>query len=213
MKLLFRPNCWIYQSPWDNFVPRTTTFNLTHIFKVIQPCLCNKTAQIWHILRSMAHTILDGSFPYLKHMITSMRVCVVGNNLLPWPTTFKSFVHDFSIKILKYGTQWPLTWLYIQSYLAVTLPIVWIWFICGTNTTHKRRFVTISRSTGQVSRWHGLFWYCGRIWRYPTRSTINDLYYHITYIHHFWWKYTIQYNQERYIYIVLLDFSGTGSPI
>ena len=123
---------------------------LTHIFKVIQPCLCNKTAQIWHILRSMANTILDGSFPYLAHMITSMRVCVAGYNLLPWPTSFGLFVHDFSIKILKYGTQWPLT-LTIYSKLfsrdfayCMDLIHMWHWY-------NSREDDLI----GQVSSWHG----------------------------------------------------------
>ena len=36
-------------------------------------------------------TILDGFFPYLAQMITSMRGCVVYNDLWPWPISSRSF--------------------------------------------------------------------------------------------------------------------------
>ena len=39
--------------------------------------------------------------------------------------------------------------LYLQSYLTVTLPILWIILICGTNTTYVSR--TISRSKVKVT--------------------------------------------------------------
>ena len=34
--------------------------------------------------------------------------------------------------------------IYLQGYLAVTLPISWIVFICGTNTTHEGTMCHIS---------------------------------------------------------------------
>ena len=49
-------------------------------------------------------TVLDGFFPYLAQMITSMRGCVACNDLWPWSISSKSFSHDFAIKLLKYGT-------------------------------------------------------------------------------------------------------------
>ena len=50
-----------------------------------------------------AHTVLDGLFPYLAHMITSLRGCVACNDLWPWPISSKSFSHGFAIEQLKYG--------------------------------------------------------------------------------------------------------------
>ena len=53
---------------------------------------------------STACTVLDGFFPYLAQMITSMRGCVLSNDLWPWPISLRSFSHEFAIKLLKYGT-------------------------------------------------------------------------------------------------------------
>ena len=36
-------------------------------------------------------TVLDGFFPYLAQLITSMRWCVAYNDLWPWPIYFRSF--------------------------------------------------------------------------------------------------------------------------
>ena len=36
-------------------------------------------------------TVLDGFFPYLAQMITSMRGCVAYNELWPWPISSRSF--------------------------------------------------------------------------------------------------------------------------
>ena len=36
-------------------------------------------------------TVLDGFFPYLVQMITSMRGCVAYNDLWPWPISSRSF--------------------------------------------------------------------------------------------------------------------------
>ena len=51
---------------------------------------------------SAAHTVLDWFFPYWAKMITSMRWCVVHNDLSPWPIYSRSFRHYFVIKLLKY---------------------------------------------------------------------------------------------------------------
>ena len=37
-------------------------------------------------------------------MITSMRGCVAHSDLWPWSISSRSFIHDFAIKLLKYGT-------------------------------------------------------------------------------------------------------------
>ena len=36
-------------------------------------------------------TVVDGFFPYLAQMITSMRGCVAYNDLWPWPISSRSF--------------------------------------------------------------------------------------------------------------------------
>ena len=37
------------------------------------------------------NTVLDGFFPYLAQIITSMRECVAYNDLWPWPISSRSF--------------------------------------------------------------------------------------------------------------------------
>ena len=42
-------------------------------------------------LEKKKSTVLDGFFPYLSQMITSMRGCVAYNDLWPWPISSRSF--------------------------------------------------------------------------------------------------------------------------
>ena len=44
---------------------------------------------------SVSSTVLDGFFPYLVQMITSMRRCVACDDLWPWPISSRSFDLDF----------------------------------------------------------------------------------------------------------------------
>ena len=140
---------------------------LTHIFQPFRYEFAIKLLKYGTScrVRSTACTVLDGCFPSLAQMITSMRGCVVW----PWSLSSRSFIHDFVIKLLKYGTsccfrftahkvldefshiwhKWSPAWegvshtmtfdldLFLQGYLAVTLSILWIIFICGTNTAHE----------------------------------------------------------------------------
>ena len=45
-------------------------------------------------------TILNGFFPYLAQMITSMRGCVAYNDLWPWPISPRSFGLDLENRVL-----------------------------------------------------------------------------------------------------------------
>ena len=45
-------------------------------------------------VRCITYTVLDGLFPYLAQMITSMRGCVARNDLWTWPISSKSFSCD-----------------------------------------------------------------------------------------------------------------------
>ena len=51
-------------------------------------------ANFWNFLAltlKKKSTVLDGFFPYLIQMITSMRECVAYNDLWPWPIFSRSF--------------------------------------------------------------------------------------------------------------------------
>ena len=51
-------------------------------------------ANVWNFLAltlKKKSTVLDGFFPYLAQMITSMRVYVAYNDLWPWPISSRSF--------------------------------------------------------------------------------------------------------------------------
>ena len=100
------------------------TLTLTYIFEVIQPRLCNKLLKYGTScrVRSTSCTVLAGLSPYLALKITSIRGCV---------------------------TQWRLTLTCIFKYLAVTLPISWIIFIYGTNTTHEGQCATYHHSVNR----------------------------------------------------------------
>ena len=45
------------------------------------------------------YTVLDGFFPYLAQMITSMRGCVAYNDLWPWPVSSKTFGHGLENRV------------------------------------------------------------------------------------------------------------------
>ena len=68
-------------------------------------------------VRSTACTVLDGFSPYLTLMMTSIREC-----------------HTMTFDLD----------LYLQGYLAVTLPISWIIFIYDTNATHEGTMCQLS---------------------------------------------------------------------
>ena len=78
----------------DLYLQGYSAMNLDKLLKYVTSCC----------VRSTVHTILDGTFLYLAQMSTSMRVCVMCNDLWAWPISSRSFHHNFAIKLLKYGT-------------------------------------------------------------------------------------------------------------
>ena len=50
-------------------------------------------------VRSVTSTVLDGFFPYLPQMITTMRGCVAHNDLWPWPISSRSFGLDIENRV------------------------------------------------------------------------------------------------------------------
>ena len=80
------PLCSVYSSRWIPFIFGTIFFsksgnlNFWQIFLIFRSWPWKKKS-----------TVLDGFFPYLSQMITSMRGCVACNDLWPWPISSRSF--------------------------------------------------------------------------------------------------------------------------
>ena len=80
-------------------------FYMAQIITIIRGCVaCYDFFRIWKFeflanfwkffdldLEKKKSTILDGFFPYLAQMITSMRGCVAYNDLWPWPISSRPF--------------------------------------------------------------------------------------------------------------------------
>ena len=62
------------------FFSESGNLNFWQVFKIFRPWSWKKKS-----------TVLDGFFPYLAQMITSMRGCVAYNDLWPWPISSRSF--------------------------------------------------------------------------------------------------------------------------
>ena len=62
------------------FLSESGNLHFWQIFEIFRPWPWKKKS-----------TVLDGFFPYLAQMITSMRECVAYNDLWPWPISSRSF--------------------------------------------------------------------------------------------------------------------------
>ena len=71
----------------------------------VSPSVCLSVCSAFRV-RSVTPTVLNGFFPYWTQLITIMRGCVLHNDLWPWHISFRSFSHDFAIKLLRYGTSY-----------------------------------------------------------------------------------------------------------
>ena len=71
------------------FFSESGNFKFWQIFETFRPWPWKKKS-----------TILDGFFPYLTQMITSMRGCVAYNDLWPWPISSRSFGLDLENRVL-----------------------------------------------------------------------------------------------------------------
>ena len=117
-------------------------------------------------VRSTTCTVLDGFFPYLAQMITSMRGCVACNDLWPWSISSRSFSHDFAIKLLKYGTSCA-----VRPTACTVLDEFFLYL--AQMITNMRRYVV-----------------CNDLWPWPISSRLfscevayfNGLYSHVTQI-------------------------------
>ena len=71
------------------FFSESENFKFLQIFETFWPWPWKKKS-----------TILDGFFPYLAQMITTMRGCVAYNDLWPWPISSRSFCLDLENRVL-----------------------------------------------------------------------------------------------------------------
>ena len=92
------PLCSVYNFGWILFIFGTNDHYYERVCRVLHFV---KNLQIWIFgkflkfcsldLEKKIYTVLDGFFPYLAQMITSMRECVAYNDLWPWPISSRSF--------------------------------------------------------------------------------------------------------------------------
>ena len=72
------------------------SFHIWHKWSLSLGCVaCDVFFKSWKKISALTlkkkSTVLDGFFPYLAQMITSMRECVAYNDLWPWPISSGSF--------------------------------------------------------------------------------------------------------------------------
>ena len=91
------PLCSIYSSGWILFIFGTNNHYHQRVCRVIR---FFQNLKIWFFGKFLKffgldpekkYTVLDVFFPYLAHMITSMRGCVIYNDLWPGPISSRSF--------------------------------------------------------------------------------------------------------------------------
>ena len=108
---------------WMDFFPYYLAQMITSMERLcrtqwpLTPTFIFKVIQLWFAIKLLKYgtscccvhftggrSFLNGFFPYLAQMITTMRGCVMCNDLWAWPTYSRSFSSDFAIKLLKYST-------------------------------------------------------------------------------------------------------------
>ena len=78
------------------FFSESGNLNFWQIFKKFRPRPWKKKS-----------TVLDGFFPHVAQMITSMRVCVACNDLWPWPISSRSFGLDLENRVISVASTVP----------------------------------------------------------------------------------------------------------
>ena len=155
------------------FFSESEILNFWQILKNFRPCPWKKKS-----------TVLDGFFPYLAQMITSMRGCVAYNDLWPWPIFSRSFGLDLENRVRSVASTvldgffpylvqmitsmkrcrmwWPLTLTYI---FKVIQP--WLWKLCPLCSVYSSGWILFIFGTNdhyhqRVCRMERFF----RIWKF-----------------------------------------------
>ena len=92
------PFCSVYSSGWILFIFGTNDYYHIRVCCVLRFFSESGNLNFWQIFAifrswpwKKKFTVVDGFFPYLAQMITSMRGCVAYNDLWPWPISSSSF--------------------------------------------------------------------------------------------------------------------------
>ena len=72
---------------------------MLRIFQNLEIWIFRKFFNFFSLDLEKKSAVLDGFFPYLAQMITSMRGCVAYNDLWPWPIFSRSFGLDFENRV------------------------------------------------------------------------------------------------------------------
>ena len=101
------PLCSVYSSGWIlSIFKNKWSLSLEGVSRVM---FFSESGDLkfWQILETFRpwpwkkkSTFLDGFFPYLAQMITTMRGCVAYNDLWPWPISSRSFGLDLENRVL-----------------------------------------------------------------------------------------------------------------
>ena len=89
------PLCSVYSSGWILFIFGTNDYYHSRVCRVL--CFFFQNLKIWIFSKFLGLdlekkcTVLNGFFPYLAQMITSMRGCVAYDDLWPWSISSRSF--------------------------------------------------------------------------------------------------------------------------
>ena len=112
------PLCSVYSSGWIIFIYGTNdhyyqrvccvllffkyeNLNFWQFLKSFRPWPWKRSFGLGleNRVRSVASIVLDGFFPYLVQMITSMRRCVACDDLWPWPISSRSSDLDLENRV------------------------------------------------------------------------------------------------------------------
>ena len=97
------PLCSVYSSGWILFIFGTNdhyhVLRVMFFFRIWKFEFLANFWNFWALTLKIFFTVLDGFFPYLIQMITSMRGCVAYNDLWPWPISSRSFDHGLENRV------------------------------------------------------------------------------------------------------------------
>ena len=115
------PLCSVYSTGWILFIFSTNDRYYKRVCRVLRFFSESANLIFWQILKKIwpcpwkkKSTVLDGFFPCLAQMITSMRGCVAYNEFWPWPISSRSFGlslenHVRSVLCSIYSSWWVLS--------------------------------------------------------------------------------------------------------
>ena len=107
------PLCSVYSSGWILFIFITNDHyhkrvcRVLRFFQNLEIWIFGKFFKKFGLDLEKKSTVLDGFFPYLAQMITSMRGYVAYNDLWPWPIFSRSFDLDLENRVCSVASTVP----------------------------------------------------------------------------------------------------------